>query len=64
MKTHFQGVPVHSLNGDFSGPESSNRFLGRKRSNSDSAFMGLGPRDKMPNLGSESLESLHLMKVH
>lgn len=63
MNNHFQGVPVHNLNADFTGPESGNRFIGRKRSNSDSAFMGLGPRDKMTKIGSDSLESLHLMKM-
>lgn len=49
---HLEGIPYYGPRSEISGPEISNRLLGSKRSNSDSAFMG-----------HESLESLHLMKV-
>ncbi|KAA8521737.1 hypothetical protein F0562_012410 [Nyssa sinensis] len=59
---HFEGVPFYGPRSDFSGPEISNRFAGSKRSNSDSGFMG-SLRDGFPQMGPESSESLHLMKM-
>ncbi|XP_010249909.1 PREDICTED: protein TIFY 8 isoform X2 [Nelumbo nucifera] len=59
---HFEGVPFYASKSDFSGTEISNRFSGRKRSNSDSTFMG-SARDRMPPIGPDSLESSHLMKM-
>ena len=58
---HFDGVPYHGPKSDISGPEISNRLAGSKRGNSDS-FMG-SSRDGIPQIGPESLESSHLMKV-
>ncbi|XVF34437.1 hypothetical protein REPUB_Repub18cG0059000 [Reevesia pubescens] len=49
---HLEGIPYYGPRSEISGPEISNRLVGSKRSNSDSAFMG-----------HESLESLHLMKM-
>ncbi|XVF47926.1 hypothetical protein PTKIN_Ptkin03bG0148900 [Pterospermum kingtungense] len=49
---HLEGIPYYGPRSEISGPEISNRLIGSKRSNSDSAFMG-----------HESLESLHLMKM-
>ena len=49
---HLEGIPYYGPRSEISGPEISNRLVGSKRSNSDSAFMA-----------HESLESLHLMKV-
>ncbi|XVE63553.1 hypothetical protein DITRI_Ditri07aG0029500 [Diplodiscus trichospermus] len=50
--SHLEGIPYYGPRSEISGPEISNRLVGSKRSNSDSAFMG-----------HESLESLHLMKM-
>lgn len=58
---HFDGVPFYGPKSDISGPEISNRLVGSKRSNSDS-FMG-SSRDGFPQIGPESLESSHLMKI-
>lgn len=58
---HFDGVPFYGPKSEISGPEISNRLAGSKRSNSDS-FMG-SSRDVIPQIGPESLESSHLMKV-
>ncbi|XP_034684258.1 protein TIFY 8 isoform X2 [Vitis riparia] len=58
---HFDGVPFYGPKSDISGPEISNRLAGSKRSNSDS-FMG-SSRDGVPQIGPESLESSHLMKI-
>ncbi|WRX33887.1 Tify domain - like 10 [Theobroma cacao] len=49
---HLEGIPYYGPRSEISGPEISNRLVGSKRGNSDSAFMG-----------HESLESLHLMKM-
>ncbi|KAF8389028.1 hypothetical protein HHK36_025713 [Tetracentron sinense] len=59
--SHFEGVPFYGPRSDFSGPEVSTILPGRKRSNSDSTFMGMG--DRMPQMGPDSLENLHLKKV-
>ena len=45
-----------------SGPEISTSFSGRKRSSSDSAYMGM-VSDRVIPVGSDSLESSRLMKV-
>ncbi|MCL7043164.1 hypothetical protein MKW94_022057 [Papaver nudicaule] len=58
-----EGVQLHGSKSDFSGPEVSNRFAGSKRSNSDSVFMA-SARDRMTHqLGADSFESSHLMKL-
>ncbi|XP_021276114.1 protein TIFY 8 isoform X2 [Herrania umbratica] len=49
---HLEGIPYYGPRSEISGPEISNRLVGSKRGNSDSAFMG-----------HESLDSLHLMKM-
>lgn len=59
---NFEGVQYHCLRSDLSGSEISNRFLGRKRSSSDSTFMG-STRDRMHQVGPDSVESLRLMKM-
>ncbi|KAF8400728.1 hypothetical protein HHK36_014028 [Tetracentron sinense] len=59
---HIEGVPFSGPKSDFSGPEISKVFSGRKRSNLDSAFTG-SMRDRMPQMGPDSLESSHLMKI-
>ncbi|GMP55930.1 hypothetical protein CsSME_00020586 [Camellia sinensis var. sinensis] len=47
---------------DLTGTEMNNRFAGNKQSNLDSAFMG-SSRDGFPQVGPESLDGLHLMKI-
>ncbi|XP_012078632.1 protein TIFY 8 isoform X2 [Jatropha curcas] len=59
---HLEGIPFYGPRSDISGPEISNRVGGSKRSNSDSAFTG-SSRDGIPQMGHDSLESLHLMKM-
>ncbi|XP_058074652.1 protein TIFY 8 isoform X2 [Magnolia sinica] len=61
-RNHLEGVQFHSSKSDFSATEMSNRSLGRKRSNSDSAFMGL-TRDRMHHMGMDSVENSHLLKM-
>ncbi|KAF6166989.1 hypothetical protein GIB67_030682 [Kingdonia uniflora] len=63
LGNHFVGVPGHGPRSDSSGSEISNILLGRKRSNSDSVFMGSMTREKTPQIGLESLEGLHRMKM-
>ncbi|KAJ6354592.1 hypothetical protein OIU77_005238 [Salix suchowensis] len=58
---HLEGIPFYCPRSDISGPEISNRLAGSKRSNSDSAFTG--PRDGIPQMAHDSIESLHLMKM-
>ncbi|XP_010914877.1 uncharacterized protein [Elaeis guineensis] len=52
----------HGRKNAMSGLEICNTLSGRKRSNSDSAYMGL-VRNRMLPVGSDSLESSHLMKA-
>ncbi|XP_010254239.1 PREDICTED: protein TIFY 8-like [Nelumbo nucifera] len=59
---HFEGVPFYGSRSDFSAAEINNRFPGRKRSNSDSMFMG-STKDRMPQLGQDSLEGSHFLKI-
>ncbi|XP_077211835.1 protein TIFY 8-like isoform X1 [Tasmannia lanceolata] len=61
---NFEGGQFHGTKSDFSGTltEISKRFLGRKRSNSDSAFMGSN-RDRILPMGPDSLESLRHVKM-
>ncbi|XP_021662423.2 protein TIFY 8 isoform X1 [Hevea brasiliensis] len=59
---HLEGIPFYGPRSDISGPEISNRLAGSKRSNSDSAFTG-STRDGFPQMGHDSLESQHLMKM-
>lgn len=62
ISNHFEGVPFYGPRSDISGPDISNRLVRSKRSSSDSAFMG-SARDGMAQIGPESHENLHLMKV-
>lgn len=39
VDNHLEGIPFYGSRGDISGPESSNKFTGYKRSNSDSFMM-------------------------
>ena len=59
---HLEGIPFYGPRSDISGAEITNRFVGSKRSNSDSAFTG-STRDAIAQMGHDSLESLHLIKV-
>ncbi|XP_068652491.1 protein TIFY 8-like [Aristolochia californica] len=59
---NFEGVQFHGPKGDFPGTEISNRFSGRKRSNSDSAFMG-STRERVLQITPESIESSRLTKI-
>ncbi|KAJ6697914.1 PROTEIN TIFY 4A-RELATED-RELATED [Salix purpurea] len=59
--SHLEGIPFYGPRSDISGPEISNRLTGSKRSNSDSAFTG--PRDGIPQMTHDSIDSLHLMKM-
>ncbi|XVF88190.1 hypothetical protein PTKIN_Ptkin19aG0030200 [Pterospermum kingtungense] len=49
---HLEGIPYYGPRSEISGSEVTNRLVGSKRSNSDSAF-----------LGHESPESLQLLKM-
>ncbi|CAI9771712.1 unnamed protein product [Fraxinus pennsylvanica] len=59
--SHLEGIPFYRSRGDFTGPDTSNRFAGTKRSNSDS-FM-VSSKEIFPQVRPESLESSHLMKL-
>ncbi|KAK9141569.1 hypothetical protein Syun_010969 [Stephania yunnanensis] len=64
MGNHFEGVPVQGPKTNLPISELSNRFAGRKRSNSDSIFLGWA-RDRTPpppQIGQDPLESSHLMR--
>ncbi|CAJ1973763.1 unnamed protein product [Sphenostylis stenocarpa] len=58
---HLEGVPFYAPRSDFSGTEISNRLVGSKRSNSDSAFTG-SSRDAF-QMVPDSFQNSHLMKV-
>ncbi|KAK6119486.1 hypothetical protein DH2020_046772 [Rehmannia glutinosa] len=58
---HLEGIPFYGSRGDITGPESSNRFTGNKRSNSDS-FM-ISSRDKFPQGLADSQDSPLLTKL-
>ncbi|KAL8521946.1 hypothetical protein ACS0TY_012195 [Phlomoides rotata] len=58
---HLEGIPFYGSRGDISGPESSNRFTGYKRSNSDSFMMS--SRDKFPQGLADSQDSPLLAKL-
>ncbi|KAK6119469.1 hypothetical protein DH2020_046785 [Rehmannia glutinosa] len=58
---HLEGIPFYGSRGDITGPESSNRFTGNKRSNSDS-FM-ISSRDKFPQGPADSQDSPLLTKL-
>ncbi|XP_065851019.1 protein TIFY 8 [Euphorbia lathyris] len=59
---HLEGIPFYGPRNDISAPEITNRLLGSKRSNSDSAFTG-STREGILQIGHDSLESLHMMKM-
>ncbi|XP_038698742.1 protein TIFY 8 isoform X2 [Tripterygium wilfordii] len=59
---HLEGVPFYGPRSDVSGHDINNRLAGNKRSNSDSIFMG-SSRERIPQMGHDSLESLRLMKM-
>lgn len=58
---HLEGIPFYGSRGDVAGPESSNRFMSNKRSNSDSFMMS--SRDKFPQGPADSQDSQLLTKV-
>ncbi|KAJ8557846.1 hypothetical protein K7X08_004612 [Anisodus acutangulus] len=58
---HFEGVPFYGLRGELSGPETSNRLSGTKRSNSDS-LMG-STREKFSTLRPDAFETSHMQKL-
>ncbi|XP_062163488.1 protein TIFY 8 [Alnus glutinosa] len=57
---HLEGIPFYGPRSDISGHEISNRIVGSKRNNPDSAFMG-SSRDGI--LDHDSLENSHLIKL-
>ncbi|KAI3414465.1 Tify domain-containing protein [Psidium guajava] len=59
VSNHFEGVPFYVPRSD---GEISRRLAGSKRSTSDSAFIG-STREAMTQLGPDSNENLHLMKI-
>lgn len=59
---HLEGIPFYGPRSDISGHEKSNRMVGSKRSNPESAFSGPF-RDGIINLDDDSLENSHLIKV-
>ncbi|KAH6757595.1 hypothetical protein C2S51_038743 [Perilla frutescens var. frutescens] len=61
VSNHLEGIPFYGSRGDVAGPDSSNRFTGNKRSNSDS-FM-LSSRDKFPQGPVDSHDSQLLTKL-
>ncbi|KAI3468286.1 hypothetical protein Pfo_024949 [Paulownia fortunei] len=61
VSNHLEGIPFYGSRGDISGPESSNRFTGNKRSNSDSFMMS--SRDKFPQGLADSQDSPLLTKL-
>lgn len=58
---HFEGVPFYGQRSELIGPETSNTFIGTKRSNSDS-YVGTS-RDRFPPVRPDSLEGSQLMKL-
>ncbi|QCE16196.1 hypothetical protein DEO72_LG11g3209 [Vigna unguiculata] len=58
---HLEGVPFYGPRSDLSGAEISNRLVGSKRSNSDSAFTG-SSREAF-QMVPDSYQNSHLMKV-
>ncbi|KAK4420039.1 protein TIFY 8 [Sesamum alatum] len=61
ISNHLEGIPFYGSRGDITGPESSNRFTGNKRSNSDSFMMS--SRDKFPQGQGDSQDSPLLTKL-
>ncbi|KAJ4828254.1 hypothetical protein Tsubulata_012061 [Turnera subulata] len=59
---HLEGIPFYGPRSDISGHEISNRLVGSKRSNSDSAFIG-PTRDGILQMAHGSVENLRLMKM-
>lgn len=59
---HLEGIPFYGPRSDISGHETSNRIVGSKRNNPDSAFLG-SFRDGIINLDHDPLENSHLIKV-
>ncbi|XP_041019533.1 protein TIFY 8 isoform X2 [Juglans microcarpa x Juglans regia] len=59
---HLEGIPFYGPRSDISGHEISNRIVGSKRSNPDSAFLG-SFRDGIINLDHDPLENSHLIKL-
>lgn len=62
VSNHFEGFPFNGPRSDLTGTETSNRFAGNKRSNSDSAFVG-SSKDGLLHVGPDSHDGLHLMKI-
>ncbi|KAL1552464.1 protein TIFY 8-like [Salvia divinorum] len=61
VSNHLEGIPFYGSRGDVAGPESSNRFMNNKRSNSDSFMMS--SRDKFPQGPTDSQDSQLLTKL-
>ncbi|XP_027082900.2 uncharacterized protein [Coffea arabica] len=58
---HFEGVPFYGARSDLIGHETSSRFSGTKRSNSDS-YIGT-TKDRFPQMVPDSREGSQLMKL-
>ncbi|KAK9101843.1 hypothetical protein Sjap_019097 [Stephania japonica] len=63
MGNHFEGVPVQGPKSNLPISELSNRLAGRKRSNSDSIFLGWARDRTAPPIAQDPLESSHLMRI-
>nr|ATA66295.1 TIFY8 [Salvia miltiorrhiza] len=61
VSNHLEGIPFYGSRGDVAMPESSNRFMSNKRSNSDSFMMS--SRDKFPQGPTDSQDSQLLTKL-
>ncbi|XP_075506109.1 protein TIFY 8-like [Primulina tabacum] len=61
VNSHLEGIPFYGSRGELMGPETSYRFSGNKRSNSDS-FM-VSSRDKLPQGQPDSQDNPVLTKI-
>ncbi|KAL1532456.1 protein TIFY 8-like [Salvia divinorum] len=61
VSNHLEGIPFYGSRGDVAGPESTNRFMNNKRSNSDSFMMS--SKDKFPQGPTDSQDSQLLTKL-
>ncbi|GMG99032.1 hypothetical protein Nepgr_000872 [Nepenthes gracilis] len=58
----FRRIGSYGPRSDFSLADMNNRFVGSKRNNSDSAFMGAS-WEGLPQMGPESIQSSHTTKM-
>ncbi|KZV53903.1 protein TIFY 8 [Dorcoceras hygrometricum] len=60
VNNHLEGIPYYGSRGELMGPETSYRFSGNKRSNSDSFMVS---RDKLPHGQPDSQDNPVLTKL-